>query len=193
MAALTPADGAASALAVFGHPGGSDAGDHLPVRSPVVRIGRGAQNELVLADDSVSATHARLEYLDAAWRLTDLNSTNGTYVEGVRLAPEVPTPLADLAQVRFGGVRLQFRARAEADAARARAEYAPPPPPETIAARRGTRFPLWLVLLLLLLVVLAVLFFAGVFTGGEPVVVGAEARERLLAGAAAVPAEVALR
>lgn len=130
---------------------------------PVMRIGRGAQSDLVLPDDSVSTTHARLDFEDGAWRLTDLGSTNGTFVESVRLAPEVPTPLVYGSSVRFGGVRLQFRPVEEADPETARAEYTEPPPPKRIADERtGLRIPVWFVVALLVLLVLAALLFAGV-------------------------------
>lgn len=174
--ARSPSEEAGSGLAKFGIAAGPRFGEEMSVPSPVTSIGRGAQNELVLPDDSISTVHARLEYMDGAWRLTDLNSTNGTFVEGVRLAPEVPTPLQYGNTVRFGGVKLQFRANDAADPDAARAAYAPPPPPERIRERASTRFPVWLVALALLLILLAVLFFAGVFTGGvepTPTTVGA--------------------
>ncbi|HEX7238648.1 MAG TPA: FHA domain-containing protein [Longimicrobiaceae bacterium] len=157
---ITPRGDRAGALAAFGIRNGPHAGEEIPVRLPVVRIGKGAANDVVIPDDSVSATHARLEFEDNAWRITDLESTNGTYVEGVRLAPQVPTPLAYGASVRFGGVPLHFRAVEEADPAAARAEYVAPEPAPTLRERpAGRRFPVWMVLLLLVLLALAVLLF----------------------------------
>lgn len=155
-------------LATFGVLAGPEKGERLAIRLPVVSIGRGTQNEIVLSDDSVSAVHARLEYSAGSWQLTDLNSTNGTYVEGVRLAPEVPTPLIDAATVRFGGVRLEFHPEADANPDAARAEYVPPVEPTPIGARGGFRLPVWIVALALLIILLAILYFSGVFTGGEP-------------------------
>jgi hypothetical protein len=57
---------------------------------PVVNIGRGDYNDVVIADPSVSTMHAKLQRRDTIWILTDLGSTNGTYVEGERLSGEVP-------------------------------------------------------------------------------------------------------
>jgi pSer/pThr/pTyr-binding forkhead associated (FHA) protein len=165
---ITPTGDGAGALAVFSVEVGPQAGEEVPIRLPVVTIGRGSQNDVVLADDSVSTVHARLEYADGAWRLTDLDSTNGTYVDGMRLAPQVPTPLADGAAVRFGGARLQFRAVAESDPEAARTAYTPPPAATPIRERRGgVRIPVWLVVLLLVLIALAVLLFGWLWT--EPV------------------------
>lgn len=139
-------------------------GEQLQVPAPVVHVGRGAQNEVVVDDDSVSAVHARLEYDIGGWRLTDLDSTNGTSVEGVRLTAQVPTLLHYGSTVRFGGVRLQFREVDRVDLDAARAEYVPPKAPTKLREeRRGTRFPLWAAVLLLLLVLIAVgvFLFAG--------------------------------
>jgi hypothetical protein len=147
------------ALAVLAFQGGPRYREEVPVLSPVVTIGRGAQNDLVLTDDSVSAAHARLEYDTGGWRLTDLESTNGTSVEGVRLAPHVPTPIHHGMTVRFGGVALLFRAAEDADPVAARAEYVPPPPPTTLKEeRRRARFPVWVVVLILVVLAILALF-----------------------------------
>ena len=62
-------------------------GDEFPVDSAPVTVGRGGQNDLVLADDDfASSRHARIEVRgDSAW-VQDLDSTNGTYVNGTRVA-----------------------------------------------------------------------------------------------------------
>ena len=149
-----------AALAVFAFQGGPRYREELPVASPVVTIGKGAQCDLVLADDSVSAVHARLEFDAGGWRLTDLESTNGTAVEGVRLAPGVPTPVHPGMTVRFGGVPMLFRDVKDADPETARAEYVPPPPPTTLKVERRRGFPVWaLILILVILAVIALFVF----------------------------------
>lgn len=150
-----------SSLAPSGRPGhlaslalmaGPRYGEELPVPSPVVTVGRAAGCDVVVDDDSVSAQHARLEYDLGAWRITDLQSINGTAVEGVKLAPNVPTPLPYGATVRLGGVQLQFREAEGADVESAKADYRAPEAPKTLREERsGARFPLWLVLLILIL------------------------------------------
>lgn len=149
-----------AALAVLGYPAGPRAGEEIALRSPVVTIGQGSQNEVVLADDSISTRHARVEYDAGGWRLTDLGSTNGTYVDGVRLAPEIPTPLAPGAVLRLGALTLVFHPVEAADPDAARAGYSAPSEARPIAERKGGfRLPVWL-FLLLLIVVVAALFFA---------------------------------
>jgi hypothetical protein len=160
MSSITPAGDRPGALAAFAVQMGPEVGGELPVLLPVVSIGKGKQNDIVLPDDSVSTTHARLEFQDGAWRLTDLNSTNGTYVESVRLAPQVPTPLPYGSSVRFGGARLHFRPVETADPEQARASYTPPPKQATIRERpTGLRIPVWLLILLVVLIALAILLF----------------------------------
>lgn len=167
---ITPLGDRSGALAAFGIQSGPQAGKEVPVRLPVVRIGRAAGNDLVIPDDSVSVTHARLEFEHGAWRLTDLESTNGTYVEGVRLAPQVPTPLGYGSTVRFGGIPLHFRAVEAADPAAARAQYVEPERAPGIreAGSGGRRIPVWLVLLLLMLLAVAVVLFTTFNPGQDP-------------------------
>lgn len=45
-------------------------------------LGRGAENAVVLHSPAVSAVHARVQHLAGGWLLTDLDSTNGTLVNG---------------------------------------------------------------------------------------------------------------
>ncbi len=182
MSIVRTGDRPAGALALFVRQAGPRYGDHVAVPAPVVTIGNAPQCDVVLDDDSVSANHARLEFDSGSWRLTDLESTNGTAVEGVRLAPGVPTPLPYGASVRFGGFSAIFRA-AEADPEAARAEYVPPPPKKTLKEESaGFRFPLWLAALILLALVVAALFFTGVL----PVEVSSAAPPASWQGAASV-------
>jgi hypothetical protein len=145
----------AGPLATLGIAAGPRYGEQIPIPAPVVTVGRAAGCEVVIDDDSVSAKHARLEYDLGAWRITDLGSVNGTAIEGVKLAPDVPTPLPYGATVRFGGVKLHFREVAEADLDAARAGWVEPEKAVTLKEeRRGFRFPLWLALLVVLLLAL---------------------------------------
>jgi len=63
-----------------------DEGDEFPLNSAPVTVGRGGQNDLVLTgDEFASARHARIEARpDGVW-VQDLDSTNGTYVNGSRV------------------------------------------------------------------------------------------------------------
>jgi hypothetical protein len=108
---ISPTGDLSGALAALGVQAGPQVGEEVPIRARTVRIGRGPSNDILLDDDSISGSHARLDWdvNSKAWRITDLGSTNGTYVETVRVAPGVPTPLPFGAGIRFGGVRMYFR------------------------------------------------------------------------------------
>ncbi len=81
-------------------------GQRLPIRTPVVNVGRAEYNDLVFAEESVSASHAKLQQREELWVLTDLDSTNGTFVDGERVRGEVP--LMPGSTVRFGDVLVMF-------------------------------------------------------------------------------------
>jgi hypothetical protein len=83
-------------------------GTRYEVRVPLAHIGRGAHNDVVIDDDSVSDTHAKLQRREDGWYLIDLGSTNGTYVGGSRLTAH-ERRLDGAPDVRFGGVKLTFR------------------------------------------------------------------------------------
>ncbi len=97
---------ASAQLATFLVRSGGLKGQRLAVRTPVVNIGRAEYNDVVLPDESVSTMHAKLQRREGVWVLVDLDSTNGTFVDGERTQGE--TPLAPGASVRFGDVQLVF-------------------------------------------------------------------------------------
>lgn len=69
----------------------------------LLRAGRLGSLEIVLDDSSVSRRHAEVRHGDEGWHVRDLESTNGTYVNGVRIGPsEQPLKARDI--VQFGKV-----------------------------------------------------------------------------------------
>jgi pSer/pThr/pTyr-binding forkhead associated (FHA) protein len=81
-------------------------GSRYFVRTPLAHVGRGPHNDVRLADESVSETHAKLQRRDDGWYAVDMGSTNGTYVGGSRVT--VDRLLQGAPDVRFGGVKLRF-------------------------------------------------------------------------------------
>lgn len=75
----------------------------FPLTQTEVNLGRSPDNQLVLSDDlSVSRHHAQFKYSGNAYAVTDLNSSDGTYVNGIQLAPHTPRSLVAGDQVRIG-------------------------------------------------------------------------------------------
>jgi putative peptide zinc metalloprotease protein len=73
-----------------------------------VTIGRDAENDIVLAAASVSRQHALLLRDADGTLLIDLESTNGTLVNGVLTHPDQPVRLADGDTLGFGQVVARY-------------------------------------------------------------------------------------
>jgi uncharacterized protein YegL len=73
----------------------------------VVTLGRGEQNNLAIQEPSVSTEHARLEVIAGSLTVTDLDSTNGTFLNGKQLPPNQPFVVQEGAKLTFGAV--EFR------------------------------------------------------------------------------------
>lgn len=55
----------------------------------------------------ISRRHVRIQRMEEnGYLITDLNSTNGTWLNEVRLPPDQPTPLPNAVQIRLGKMRL---------------------------------------------------------------------------------------
>jgi pSer/pThr/pTyr-binding forkhead associated (FHA) protein len=70
-------------------------------------IGRAPDNMIVIDDPSVSSQHAQMELVGETYRLKDLESTNGTKVNGV---PITETLLHFEDRIRFGAIEARYDA-----------------------------------------------------------------------------------
>ena len=73
----------------------------------MITVGRTPNSDIVIPDDSVSKMHAYFQRLDGptSFGVTDTGSTNGTFVNDVRLAVHAaPVPVLPGAHVRFGRI-----------------------------------------------------------------------------------------
>ena len=86
-------------------------GKRFEIRAPLTHVGRGAHNDVVLTDDTVSDSHAKIQKRESGWFLVDMGSSNGTYAGGQRISGEAA--LTGQAAVRFGAMRGTFAAAAE--------------------------------------------------------------------------------
>lgn len=101
--AVTP--GVAYLVVVDGAESGVLRGTALPVHSGTT-IGRSSGAELQLADAYTSSEHVRMRAVGDRWFLDDLESMNGSYVNGQRVRGA--QPLADGDTVQLGRIVLQF-------------------------------------------------------------------------------------
>ncbi len=83
--------------------GGGIPGAMLRLSTGGTRLGRAADNTLQLPDTSISRYHAFLGLDDEGQvRLTDLGSTNGTFLNGRRLPENTPVRVGDGDRLQFG-------------------------------------------------------------------------------------------
>lgn len=92
-----------SAMLLLQTPSGPQA---IPLESTLVSLGRGLGNDVILEDTRVSRHHAQLRYRQRRFWVTDLGSTNGTFVNGQRVTE---TALRDGDVLSLGGLELTFR------------------------------------------------------------------------------------
>lgn len=77
----------------------------VPLGGTPVRVGRAATNDVVLSDDGVSRSHAEIRYENGTYVVYDLDSSNGTRVDDVRVKS---SPLKSGARIGLGEAVLLF-------------------------------------------------------------------------------------
>lgn len=74
---------------------------------PITTLGRGEHNHIIIDDTYTSYEHARIVYQQEKFFLEDLQSTNGTFLNGVRIIERID--LQDGDQVKIGETIFVFR------------------------------------------------------------------------------------
>ena len=75
----------------------------LRVLKSTVSIGSAEDNDFVIRQATVSKRHATMVHKDGRFELSDLSSTNGTFVNGRRINSSAPVKIGD--ELWFGGAR----------------------------------------------------------------------------------------
>jgi len=89
-------------------------GKRFVLDSSVMRVGRGADNQIVLEGDSVSRRHAHFEKRETRWWVVDDGSTNGTYLNEEQINQEAMLENAD--RIKVGPTILKYLSGADAEA-----------------------------------------------------------------------------
>ncbi len=76
---------------------------------PTVAVGRSPGNDIVIDTTAVSRYHLSISYRDLQVFLEDLESVNGTYVDGERVKPHEPYLLRGGEEIQVGDIRLIFQ------------------------------------------------------------------------------------
>jgi S1-C subfamily serine protease len=93
-------------------------------------VGRSPENTIILSHDSVSSHHAEIVPVDGDYLLRDLQSSNGTAVNG---EPITEVNIKDGDRIMFGSVECLFQQK--------RAGETPPPDPPLSAMDEGVALP----------------------------------------------------
>jgi len=80
-------------------------GHRLILGDAAIDVGRGSNAGLILETDSVSRKHARIERFGGGHKIVDCGSTNGTYVNGVRVKEQI---LKDGDRIGIGKALLKY-------------------------------------------------------------------------------------
>ncbi|MBU7006618.1 FhaA domain-containing protein [Phosphitispora fastidiosa] len=82
--------------------------DHkkFPLSEQGVIMGRRRTSDIPLEDSNISRVHASIDFMEGSFFITDLGSTNGTFVNGIRISKK---KLADGDRIRMGTTFLEFR------------------------------------------------------------------------------------
>jgi two-component system NtrC family sensor kinase len=92
---------------------GFDQGERLEISSKVVRIGRDSNNDLQLHDSEVSRFHTELQPEGDGFKVVDLGSSNGTFLNGERITSAA---LSSGDRVQLGKTHIVIKEHGNADA-----------------------------------------------------------------------------
>jgi serine phosphatase RsbU (regulator of sigma subunit) len=79
---------------------------NFPLTKDVISIGRSKRNDLVLPDQWLSRHHAEVRRENGGHFIKDLDSRNGTYVNGLKISEQVPLQNGDI--VTLGDQQIKF-------------------------------------------------------------------------------------
>jgi len=78
-----------------------------------LKVGRTPPADIVLRDSEISRSHCLVTIDDGQLMVADLGSTNGTYVDGVKVEGVVPLPVGSILQIGKRSLQHEYRTRAE--------------------------------------------------------------------------------
>ena len=87
---------------------GKNAGESRDFEPPGVFIGREEDNDIQLLLDGVSQYHAKMTFNDDKWVLHDLDSSNGTKVNGNKIKEPTPLNSGDMIYISTEAMKIEF-------------------------------------------------------------------------------------
>jgi len=87
---------------------GRRAGESLTFTPPGVFIGRESDNDIQLLADGISQYHAKMIFTDGTWILHDLESSNGTKINGRNVKEPTPLKSGDMIYIATEALKIEF-------------------------------------------------------------------------------------
>ena len=87
---------------------GEKIGTEIALSGRQLTIGRAGDSDLIVDDEYTSTHHAKLVFINGEWLIQDLDSTNGTLLDGKKITTTTVVPLNT--QVRVGQTSFELRA-----------------------------------------------------------------------------------
>lgn len=87
---------------------GERSGQEIKLDRRELTLGRAEDSDLVISDEFASTNHAKLVLINSDWLIQDLNSTNGTFLDGSRVG--TPAVVKLNTPVRVGKTVFELRA-----------------------------------------------------------------------------------
>lgn len=84
---------------------GTNRGKKIDLNKPTLKIGKREDNDLVVDEKTVSRNHLVIEQKENSYLLKDLESTNGTFINDIRVKEAYLSP-GDI--IRIGNVQIEF-------------------------------------------------------------------------------------
>ncbi len=131
--------GSVSVLPTLWFGNASSTPTELSVREGEQVLGRAADADLCVSETFISTYHARLNWQRGQLKVLDLNSTNGTMVNGIPVVGW--TTLTDGDVIQFGGVEAVVQLPAVIDLNEPAPTASPPPPPQHESKLTTGEFP----------------------------------------------------
>lgn len=80
----------------------------VEIPKSMVTIGRASGNDVSIPHESISRSHCTVQLNKGVFTITDLGSSNGTFIDGERLAPNKPKNFLSTSQVTLGKIECEF-------------------------------------------------------------------------------------
>ena len=81
---------------------GPEAGKSFEFDNDVIQVGRAIENDIQIRDPLISRNHLKVLLKDQEYRITDLQSANGTFVDNEKISPDIEVDIEEGVPIRVG-------------------------------------------------------------------------------------------